>query len=617
MIRQILIIILITVLCYFNSLKGEFQFDDKELLHKPWITDTQAFSKNVEWGALGNRPALLFSFAINNQLSPNNTFGFHTVNLFLHCAISLLVLFILTRSRAFISESEASRSAIPLFTALLFSVHPLNVDAVSYISSRSSLLATLFFLSGVYGFTYIFSFASIFRNPVRLTAGFGILACLFYLALASKLISATLPLILLLAFLFVIFPRLFPHESQRILTAKNFGFFALLFLAGLATLFLFPEWIYSPRDHGMDFYGRSTYFLIQAKVIVFYYLKLFLLPFNFNIDPGFPLSKINEDPAIVLSILLLLSTCFAVWKWGNFWTRSAAVWFIITLAPTSSLIPLNDLAVEHRVYLPMTLGLSLFGGWAVDRFLKGRKIIIFLIVLIGLSTLTAHRNEVWSREISVWKDASTKNPNSPRPHNNLGRAYYEAGNWTLAEKHLSLAVKNLARTNRRKDWNIAEPHYNIANLYLDSGRLDEAKKEYEKALQIKPDDFQSALGLGSVHNQSGRLDEAMKFFDLSLQLRDKQFPGEDYPLARLNRGEIFGKTGRYPQAIVEFEKALQHDPSLFQAHYNLGMAYLATRHPDKAESAFREALRLNPNFALAQKGILRTKKLQETLNSKN
>ncbi len=605
MIRQIFIIILITLLCYFNSLKGEFQFDDKELLHKPWLADTHAFGKNVEWGALGNRPTLLFSFAINNQLSSDNTFGFHSINLFLHCAISLLVFFILKRIRKFVCSGTKDGSSIPFITAILFSIHPLNVDAVSYISSRSSLLATFFYLSALYAFTYIFSFPSIFRNPARLIAGFGGLAIIFYLGLASKLISATLPLILLLAFLFIIGPRQFPHWTKQALRPKMYWICGIFILLCTIPLIFFPEWIYSPRDHGMDFYGRHSYLLSQAKVIVLYYLKLFLFPFNLNVDPGFPLTKINNDPAIALSILFFAGACFAVWKWGNIWTRSATVWFIITLAPTSSFIPLNDLAVEHRTYLPMTLGLCLLGGWATQRFLPKRKIMFFLILLLWMSTLTTQRNQVWSSEIHLWQDASIKNPHSPRPHNNLGRSYYEDGNLLLAEKHLTLAVKNLSLTNHRKDWNIAEPHYNIANLYLDLGRLEEAQREYEAALQINPRDFQSALGLGSVHNQKGHFDKALSFFDRALEWRNKRFPGADYPLARLNRGEIFGKTGRFSQAITEFEIALQHDPSLFQAQYNLGMAYLATKRPVEAEQAFRKALELNPNFALAQKGILR------------
>lgn len=609
MIKPVFIIVLVAILCYFNSLKGEFQFDDKELLQKPWIADTNAFNENVDWKALGNRPALLFTFAVNNQLSSGNSFGFHLINLFLHCNISLLIFFILKRVSVLISKPLAS--SIPFIATLIFTVHPLNVDAVTYISSRSSLLAAFFYLSGIYLFACIFSQYNQnigFRSKI---AAWTALLLIFYLALASKLISATMPLILFLAFLFIIAPVKLPGWSKKALSPRFLTAYAFFIIMGFASIIFFPEWIYNPRDHGMEFYGRDAYFFSQFKVIVFYYLKLFILPFNFNIDPGFPLTRISNDPAILLSILLLTGIGFSVLRWGNFWTRSASVWFVITIAPTSSLMPLNDLAVEHRMYLPMTLGSCLLAGWMAERYLKGKKTVIFILVLSALASLTVHRNNVWSSEIKLWQDSARKNPNSPRPRNNLGRAFYEAGNWSQAEKHLSLAVKNLSQTNHRKNWNIAEPHYNIANLYLDSGRLEDAQREYETALKIKPGDFQSALGLGSVHNQKGGYNKALSYFDLAIQLRKRRFPNEDYSLARLNRGEIFGKTGRFSRAITEFEMALRQNPSLFQAQYNLGIAYLAINEPAKAEQAFLKTLRMNPDFNPALKGISRAKELRQ------
>jgi protein O-mannosyl-transferase len=155
----IFVLIFLTSIVYFNSLQGAFQYDDRNLLSKEWLADLDSFNKNVSLTSIENRPILLWSFALNNELNKKNTFGFHLLNLIIHILVTLLIFAILIRVKNIIlkkhtgdeGESQKLRDyqitdglLFPFATTLIFALHPINTDSVSYISSRSSLLATFF-----------------------------------------------------------------------------------------------------------------------------------------------------------------------------------------------------------------------------------------------------------------------------------------------------------------------------------------------------------------------------------------------------------------------------------------------------------------------------------------
>jgi tetratricopeptide (TPR) repeat protein len=133
-----------------------------------------------------------------------------------------------------------------------------------------------------------------------------------------------------------------------------------------------------------------------------------------------------------------------------------------------------------------------------------------------------------------------------------------------------------------------EPHYNLASVYLDQGRLDDAEKEYLKTLTLRPGHLSSRIGLSSVYNQKGLYDQAIASLKLAINL-PKSDP--NFALARLNLGELYGKTGKIENAIKEWEAALKINPSLLPAHFNLGTAYMMTGKLELAVNAFKHCLR--------------------------
>ena len=158
----------------------------------------------------------------------------------------------------------------------------------------------------------------------------------------------------------------FPFFHKAI-TNNRSVFIGLTIVAIISILIIIfgDRWIYMPLDQGLQLFGRTPYLMIQLKVIIFYYLKLFYFPFNLNVDIGFPFSSLITDPAIIFSGIIIIASILANLKWRNVWVTFGTIWFFITLAPTSSFVPLNDLAVEHRIYLPMSLGLSLIAGVSI------------------------------------------------------------------------------------------------------------------------------------------------------------------------------------------------------------------------------------------------------------
>ena len=221
-----------------------------------------------------------------------------------------------------------------------------------------------------------------------------------------------------------------------------------------------------------------------------------------------------------------------------------------------------------------------------------------------------------------------KNPLSPRPHNNVGKAYYEIGDLARASYHFEKSVENIPEfvINQYNIQNpvsflvrrskvagkavksvlkspyslkimaeLVEPHYNLASVYVDQGRLDEAEKEYLKTQALRPGHFPSNIGLSSVYNQKGLYDQSISLLERALQ-ENISSSDSGIALARLNLGELYAKTGKIENAIIEWVAALKVDPSLLPAHFNLGTAYMMTGKLDLAENAFKHCLKLNSRY---------------------
>jgi len=642
----ILLLVISSTGIYFNSLQGSFQFDDVPLISNQWIQNLDSFNRFVKLSSFENRPVLLWTYALNNSLGKNQELGFHLFNLLLHIGVTLLIFFSVLKTSSLVRSSKntdnnyfrikdsANIWIFPFITALIFSLHPLNTDSVSYISSRSSVLATFFYLFSLYLCLSLFCpDKGLLKNRLYLIP---LMALTMYLSLASKLISATLPL--LMGFWYSIF--VYSRNSMEVLWKKNWAY--LLFtLVAISTFFLLENsWIYNAKDQGLELYGQLPYLFVQIKIIVFYYLKLFIFPFNLSVDSGMSFTSVNEDPFIFMAALIIFGLVAAAIKSRNAWMLVGTAWFFVTLAPTSSFLPLNDLAVEHRTYLPMTLGLCMVVGGMITQLnsVKRFGFIVFMVIALSLTTIT--RNNSWIDELSLWEDVARKNPSSSRAHNNLGKAYFEKGDLDRAGFHFEKSIANIPKfieakfnlknaddfikrksgpnnlsshnQNLRIAAELVEPHYNLASIYLDQGKIDLAEKEYLKTLSLRPEHSSAKIGLGSVYNKKGNFEKAEKLYSQAIDDENSKNDGKPLPLAHLNLGEVYGKTGRIPQAINEWKLVIQLDPSLLPAHFNLGTAFMMQDKFNQAEKFFLECLNLNNRFkpALFNLALVKQKQMR-------
>ena len=480
---SIALIIALNILSYANTFKVPFQFDDVVYIEEnKVILEQQDIKVFIDTYFL--RGLVRLSYAMNYLIGELNTTGYHIVNLTLHIIISILFFIILRRLYTW------QKWNLPLLAALLFSLHPVQIESVTYLMSRSGLLATFFYLLSFYFFinsTRDFSLNKA-KSIVYLIAT---LIC-FFLGLGSKLTIVTLP-IMLTFYIFVI-----NINKISILSVARQYKWLLLGVFTVFSLFLLRKsfsrhGLLGISDGGMAQYGRWGYFMTEVKAFYLYYLKLLFFPINLNVNPDFPFS-----PSLWQTISLLILTSFGLIFLAKYSKKKpllifSVLWMLITLSPTSSIVPLNDLVSEHRLYLPSLgffIAISLTIGEPI-RISKTVKIFFVMVLLTVFSTLTVQRNSVWKDATSLWEDAVKKSPLNARSYVNAGRSYY-------FKKMLKKAVSAYEKANKINPFQF-QPHYNIATIYQEWGNYEEAIKEFSIALQLKKNLPDAYINLGIIY----------------------------------------------------------------------------------------------------------------------
>lgn len=289
--------------------------------------------------------------------------------------------------------------------------------------------------------------------------------------------------------------------------------------------------------------SRLDYFFTQFRVIVTY-LRLLFLPVNQNLDYDYPVYTSFFAPPVYLSFLLL--TALLTLALYLFWlTRSAfplvpdhgprasvspssrphvpelrlisfgLLWFFLTLSVESSLVPIVDVIMEHRLYLP---GFGVAVAFATLLYLllrkldrpTGGKFFILTAVLLALvlGIATWQRNHVWGDNIRLWQDVVEKSPNKGRPYNNLGVALEKAGRRQEAVNVLSRAIT--------VDPNFSPSYYNLADLYLVSGQSRRALPLLQTAIQLQPNFTEAYISLGAALVRERLFQEAVNFLERNL-----------------------------------------------------------------------------------------------------
>ncbi len=590
------LIALAAIAAYGRTLGCPFVLDDA-----PSIVDNPSIR---HWGSAlwappdttaGGRPLLNLSLALNYAIGGTNVAGYHALNLAIHILAALTLFGILRRTFALLPAKPAFHPLLPLAITLIWTLHPLQTESVTYTIQRAESLMGLFYLLTLYFFIRSIGSDSLtqvsgFRSQVsaKTFQVFSVASCLC--CVATKEVSATLPILLLL------YDRTFAAGSFREAWARRRKFHLCLMATWipLAALVLATHGRASTAGFGSGV-SVGAYARDQLAAVP-HYLRLCLWPsplvFDYGTSLGFPNSRVAAGAAVLIS--LAAATGWALVR------RPAAGFlgacFFVILAPSSSVIPVaTEPMAEHRMYLPLAAVAVAFAA-GLHALLGRRSLPALLALAAVLGWATVRRNSVYADEEGLWRDTLAKCPSNERARNNLGNVLAgRAGRLDDAIAEYREAVR-LRPT-------YAEAQFNLGcALERSAGGTGEAIAAYRSAIALKPDFAEAHNNLGNaLEKLPGSSPEAITQFEAAVRLN----PG--YAEARNNLGgALLDVPGRLGDATDQIREALRLQPANPAAHVNLAVALLMTNVPaqaDEAVSHLREALRLQPGNPAAR-GLL-------------
>jgi Flp pilus assembly protein TadD len=552
------VIVLAAVAAYWNSFQGVMLLDDEYVIrhgdrsHHLWRG----------WETFRSVSALVyFTFAVNHRLGGLDPWGYHAVNLAIHILAALTLLGIVRRT--LLSGPLRRRFAphacvLALATALLWALHPIQTESVTYLCQR---------LESLMGLMYLLTLYCVIRGAQSRGAawwwyGAAAFACL--LGMHCKGVMMTAPVIVLL------YDRMFLAGSFKQALRRRWPLHLLL---ALTWSFLLLNLWHRFVTEGMGTWlnvidvrvSPWTYAATQFGVIL-HYLRLSFWPSGLCLDYAWqPATKAIEIVPPATAILALLgATLWGLWR-NRPWSFPG-VWFFFILAPTSSFLTINELAFEHRMYLPLAgivallvVGARLLGGVLSARR-GGRPAVhaagVGLLVLLTalLAFLTRERNRDYRSRRAMWEDAAGIRPDNPGIHLNLGSALLDGGDPDAAAACFSKAI------DLRPKW--AEAHFNRASACCQAGRYEQAVADYTRVIELQPDNALALHNRGFAWAGLGRYEQAARDYTKAIGL----CPG--YTRAYVSRSAAYERLGRIHDAISDCTKAIELDASCAEAYGN-------------------------------------------------
>lgn len=544
------VIAAVVVLAFANSFAVPFLFDDRGSILGNASLDGfwSALHPPVEWGlTVAGRPLLNLSFALNRWLGGEAAWGYHAGNVLIHLLAALALFGVVRRTLALPSLRERFAGGAPWFAAgvaLVWAVHPLQTESVTYLVQRAESLVGLCVLFTLYAF--LRSLDGGVRWAVAAVA-------VGWLGMAAKEVMAVAPVLVLLH------DRTFVAGTFAEAWRRRWK----LHLA-LAAGWVWLGWLV----FGAGVRGGSagfatgvtawTYALKQAEAVL-HYLRLAVWPHPLVLDYGTDVvaSAGAVWPQLFVIAALVGATLWALVRapvWGFL-----GAWFFAVLAPTSSVIPVvTQTMAEHRTYLALA-PLAVLAVAALRRILPGALASAAVVVVIGaLALATLGRNNDYRGELALWEQTAARAPRNARAQFNTGVLLAAAGRTAEAIERFREALA------LQPDY--LEAHNNLGSALLKLGRADAALAHYEAALRVVPDSTKTLNNLAVALLALNRPAEAQAQAERALQFDPR------YAEAHFNRGNALGRQGRLADAVAAFESALEFAPAHRRALINLTQA---------------------------------------------
>lgn len=559
--KQILIILAIGFLVYANILPNQFVWDDEEQIVKNPLVQNLSnlpfiFKSSTFYSGGGTptgwfyRPMMTLSYLLNYWAWGGKPFGFHLFQIIIHLLNSVLIFLIF--SKIFSREKISNSRLISFLMALIFAVHPANVEAVSYIAALQESLYTLFGLLALFILTRVKDFK--LKN-------YFLLGILVLLSLLSK---ESAVFIIPLIFVFLIL-----YQKEKVgywFASSAMAFFGYLFLRlGVAKIPLFAPNIGPVAES--SFIQR----LITIPYEIVSYLRIIFFPKDLFISQHTLITKVSDFR--FWGYLLLILPVVVFFTWFGIKRRSKlfaffAFWFVGSLGLVLNIIPLDMIVAERWLYFPLIGFLGMMGiilGEVIRAFPKVFLSNLFLFCLVVLfsclSLRTIIRNSNWNNGLTLFGHDILLNPDAFDLQNNYGVELFRAG------------------------------------------RLEEAKIHFERSIELYPRWWFAYNNLGAVYERKGDLAQARKLYEQTIKI-------SDYYLAYENLAFLMLKTEDLGETIEFIEGALKKLPLNIKLRAALVVAYYRHNNYDQALFEAKKLFQLSPtpgNSQLLQTIIRREK----------
>jgi tetratricopeptide (TPR) repeat protein len=592
------ILVLACLLAYANSFSGPFIIDDVKSIVENREIRAWWNLKGLIYGepelAVSGRPLVNASFAINYALGGLDVRGYHVWNVATHLGCALLLFGIVRRTlllrgaAAHLGVGPDRAPYVAFAVALLWMVHPLNTDAVDYLTQRTETMMAFFYLSTLY--------ASIRAIDSSTWTGWPVVATLTCaLGMACKETMVTAPVMVAL------YDRAFAFDSIRQALRARWRLYAGLAAGWLVLAYLLSS---SPRVSSAGFsvgVTPFTYLLNQSGMIV-RYVQLSVWPRALVVDYGWPVPLTLSDVLPQAALVTALGTAaLAAFLWQPP-LGFLAVWFFVTLAPSSSLVPIaTEVGAERRMYLPLMALVALavvavIRSW--NRVMDGKSrtaavaaAVALAVVSVALTAGTISRNREYQSSLRLAETNLERWP-TPFAHHGLGIELLAAGRRDEAIVHLRQAVTGAPRA-----------HFTLGVEMFRQDRWDEAARELAAYIQAEPTTLDAVAArelLGRAFAKLGRPAEALEEYRAALLTNPSAT--ERAELHRLLADALFGVRS-YGEAVTHYEAYLQFHPAEVAALTNLAIALGSIGRLDDAVIAFKRAVEVEPQNGAARRNL--------------
>lgn len=566
----LLVVLLAGIVAYANSFGSVFVLDDlSSIAADPAVRRGDVFGAAV--GDLG-RPLTQASFAlcaaVNAELGrPLLDPGtFHAFNLAVHLAAAATLYALISVG---VQGTNGRWQWLPLAVALLWVVHPLTTQAVTYVVQRAEAMMAL----GVMLAVLCTARGAIAGRAAVAWRWYAAAVVAMVLSVGAKQVGVATPAVVLL------FDRAYLAGSWRTAIARRWPLYFLLASVAMAALAVQREAILgagagadASAGFGVTIHTPWTYALTQTGVLL-HYLRLVVLPHPLVVDYDWPATRFLQDalPQVIAVLLIAAATTWTLWRHPKVGVLPAIAFAI--LMPTSSIVPIADVVVEHRMYLPLApvLALLLIAGWTVLRRMGGRPAPIVAAAVVGLATLTLAgrtivRNQDYGTSVRFWESEVRHAPGNRRAQHNYANALVQEGRpdnaLPIYERLLSeMPANELVRTNYARALDA------LGVVHARAGRFEDAARTFSRVIAERPDAPDGYRSLGMLAYERSDLAGAER-------LLAEAAARVDSPDADLQNilGLSLARQGKVAEAAAAFGRAVAADPDHADAAANLDRA---------------------------------------------